>query len=180
MLTELIDTGGPVIYFLIACSVGALAIIFERLIFWVREWTINPLSKCSMCDDVDNDTDNECSIPLATGADCFTSRVADAEASRRSQNFYERATKNLSGLDTVISISPLLGILGTVLGIMKSFHSLDLKHMGAPQEISHGLAEAMLTTAAGLCIAVPALVFYNLFQSMARRRARKIYHCSKV
>lgn len=154
MLIELIDTGGPVIYLLLLCSVGALTIIFERLIFWIREWSVNPINNIS--------------------------KIADSEARIRSQGFYERATKNLSGLDTVISISPLLGILGTVLGIMKSFHSLDLKHMEAPQEISHGLAEAMLTTAAGLCIAVPALVFYNLFQSMARRRARKIYNLSKA
>jgi biopolymer transport protein ExbB len=79
----------------------------------------------------------------------------------------------------VISIAPLLGILGTVLGIMKSFHALDFQHLSAPGEVGHGLAEAMITTAVGLSIAVPTLVLFNFFNSLASRYAGRIYSAAE-
>lgn len=74
--------------------------------------------------------------------------------------------RRLVSLHTIIVISPMLGLLGTVTGLMKCFHLLGNKVSGfEPQEMSLGISEALLTTAAGLVIAVIATIFYNHFFS---------------
>ena len=71
--------------------------------------------------------------------------------------------KNLSVLGTVAAIAPLIGLLGTVWGIMRAFHDMALTGSAAPTVVAAGVAEALITTAAGLVVAVPALVLFNHF-----------------
>ena len=72
--------------------------------------------------------------------------------------------RRLPTLHTIITIAPMLGLLGTVTGLMKSFYLLGNKTVFYnPQEISLGISEALITTAVGLIIAVLATVFYNYF-----------------
>jgi len=66
-------------------------------------------------------------------------------------------------LQTVGNVAPLLGFLGTVLGMIDAFFAVAKAGLGDPSVISAGIAEALITTAAGLIIAVPAFVFYNYF-----------------
>ncbi|HYH05326.1 MAG TPA: MotA/TolQ/ExbB proton channel family protein [Bacillota bacterium] len=74
--------------------------------------------------------------------------------------------QHLAALQTIITIAPMLGLLGTVTGLMKSFYLLGHKvSTYNPQEISTGISEALITTAAGLIIAVIATVFYNYFRA---------------
>ncbi|MFH1957736.1 MAG: MotA/TolQ/ExbB proton channel family protein [bacterium] len=70
---------------------------------------------------------------------------------------------NVGVLGTVSHISPLVGLLGTVVGIIKSFHSIALTGSGGAEVVAMGVAEALITTAAGICIAVPAVILYNYF-----------------
>jgi len=70
---------------------------------------------------------------------------------------------NVGVLGTVSHISPLVGLLGTVVGIIRSFHSIALASAGGSEVIAMGVAEALVTTAAGICIAVPAVILYNYF-----------------
>ena len=183
MLLELISRGGPVMYVLLACSLISVTIILERAWFWLTESKQRNGRKlcCLISEGIDKDK-------LANNT--FLEGIAQLQARgdiqalgkllrKESERAYERSTKYLSGLDTVVSISPLLGILGTVLGIMKSFHALDLQHMTSPGEVSHGLAEAMITTATGIAIAVPTLVFFNFFHSLAARHAAALYKLSE-
>ena len=67
----------------------------------------------------------------------------------------------LNTLGTIASISPLLGLLGTVTGIIKSFNALEAGAAGDPRMLSGGIAEALIATAAGLCVAIPALIAYR-------------------
>ncbi len=69
----------------------------------------------------------------------------------------------LNTLGTIASISPLLGLLGTVSGIIKAFAALGAGGVGDPAALAGGIAEALITTAAGLSVAIPALVFYRYF-----------------
>ncbi|MCL4151004.1 UNVERIFIED_CONTAM: hypothetical protein GTU68_023240 [Idotea baltica] len=85
-----------------------------------------------------------------------------------------RVFRNLRGIETIVAIAPLLGILGTVLGIIKSFSALDLGRLSNPAAVGAGLAEALITTAAGLIVAVPSLVIYNLLRSIGERHLSKI------
>jgi biopolymer transport protein ExbB len=71
--------------------------------------------------------------------------------------------KNLNILGTLGNIAPLIGLFGTVVGIIHAFHAMALNGSAGPSVISAGIAEALLTTAAGLVVAVPAVVFYNTF-----------------
>ena len=73
--------------------------------------------------------------------------------------------KSLKGLSTVATISPLLGLLGTVVGMIRAFIQIE-RHSAAvnPGLLAGGIWEALLTTAAGLSVAIPCLMFYNYFQ----------------
>jgi len=71
--------------------------------------------------------------------------------------------RNTGMLGTMAAIAPLIGLLGTVWGIMRAFHAMSAAGAGAPAVVASGVAEALVTTAAGLVIAVPAVMLYNHF-----------------
>jgi biopolymer transport protein ExbB len=70
--------------------------------------------------------------------------------------------KHMVWLQTIAQAAPLLGLLGTVLGMIKVFASISISGLGDPQALSEGISEAMLTTAVGLAIGIPTLIAYNL------------------
>jgi biopolymer transport protein ExbB len=82
--------------------------------------------------------------------------------------------RGLGLLDTVVTASPLLGLLGTVAGIIKSFTALSVASGGQAAQLSAGVAEALYNTAYGLAIAIPALFFVNIFYGIAEKRAREL------
>jgi len=71
--------------------------------------------------------------------------------------------RNLGILGTMAAVAPLVGLLGTVWGIMRAFGDMALAGSAAPSVVAAGVAEALVTTAAGLVVAVPALMLYNHF-----------------
>lgn len=73
----------------------------------------------------------------------------------------------LGVLGTIASISPLLGLLGTVTGMIKVFNVIAVRGVGHPGALAGGISEALITTATGLAVAIPSLVFYNYFVSKA-------------
>ena len=75
--------------------------------------------------------------------------------------------RSLSMLSTIVAISPLLGLLGTVIGLINAFYSIVVTGSGGPEVVAGGIAEALLTTAFGLIIAIPALVVRNYFFNKA-------------
>jgi biopolymer transport protein ExbB len=78
-------------------------------------------------------------------------------------------TRRLGVLETVAAISPLMGLLGTVLGMIRIFAAVSSAGVGNPEALSGGISEAMVTTAAGLFIGIPALVAYNALDARADR-----------
>jgi len=92
-----------------------------------------------------------------------------------------RLTRRLGVLETVAAVSPLLGLLGTVLGMIRVFATISLAGLGNPETLSAGISEAMVTTAAGLFIGIPALVAYNWLNGRADRIIFDLeYYSSKV
>jgi len=77
-------------------------------------------------------------------------------------------TKSLTPLATLAAIAPLLGLYGTVVGLIRAFNDIAMTGSGGPEVVGRGIAEALLTTAFGLIIAVPALIFYNYFSKKAQ------------
>jgi biopolymer transport protein ExbB len=87
--------------------------------------------------------------------------------------------KNLSILGTLGNIAPLIGLFGTVVGIIRAFHSLAVAGSAGPSVISAGIAEALITTASGLVVAVPAVIFYNYYLRRVNTVMNEIESISK-
>jgi len=85
--------------------------------------------------------------------------------------YLARMRRGLGALDTIITLAPLLGILGTVTGIIQSFELLGEAGIEQPREVVGGIAQALITTAAGLTIAVLTLIPFNWFVSCVERSA---------
>lgn len=75
----------------------------------------------------------------------------------------------LSALGTIAAISPLLGLLGTVFGIIEVFSAITIQGMGDPAKMAGGIAQALVTTAAGLLVGIPALIFHRYFNRLIDR-----------
>ncbi|MCP4572348.1 MAG: MotA/TolQ/ExbB proton channel family protein [bacterium] len=92
-----------------------------------------------------------------------------------------RLTRRLGVLETVAAASPLLGLLGTVLGMIRVFATISAAGLGNPETLSSGISEAMVTTAAGLIIGIPALVIHNWLSGRADRIIFELeFYASKV
>lgn len=171
---EIVRAGGPFMWPIILCSIGAAAIILER--FWtLQEKRVLPRDLTSrLWQLVESNQVNDKVIAaleqnsplgkvLAAGlANRHRSREIMMErledAGRHVVHDLERF---LNMLGTIASISPLLGLLGTVTGIIKAFDALQAGAAGDPRMLSGGIAEALIATAAGLCVAIPALIAYR-------------------
>ncbi len=87
----------------------------------------------------------------------------------------------LGMLGTISAISPLLGLTGTVFGMIRTFAVISEKGIAHPSQLANGISEALITTASGLVIAIPALIFYNYFTAKADRLVLEIEkHCFRL
>ncbi len=77
--------------------------------------------------------------------------------------------RNLGALGTIAAIAPLLGLTGTVFGMIRTFAIISEKGIAHPSQLAGGISEALITTATGLVIAIPTLIFYNYFTNKADR-----------
>ena len=82
--------------------------------------------------------------------------------------------KYLNILSTIASVTPLLGLLGTVTGMIKVFRVIAMGGLGQADQLAGGISEALIATAAGLFVAIPTLVFYNIFAEWADRLILKM------
>ena len=95
-----------------------------------------------------------------TGLDRDTVKEAVQEVGRREAAHLERY---VGVLGTVANVAPLLGLMGTVTGMIKAFTVISVQGMGSPASLAAGISEALVTTAAGLTVAIPAFVAYRYF-----------------
>lgn len=162
---------------ILACSVISVAIIIERS-FALRRSAVVP---SGLSADVDRaisegrlDVDRIASLRrgsalgqvLAAGlatAQSNPARVQEAveEAGRHVVHGFERY---LNALGTIAATTPLLGLLGTVIGMIKVFAAITTSGVGDPQVLAGGIYEALITTAAGLSIGIPSLMFHRYFR----------------
>ncbi len=177
---ELIQKGGITMYPIILLSVIALAVFLERLISLRKEkyvpkafyeQLVNLLKKRNINEAVEVCKANKSALArisetIITNTDLPLSRLLEvAEESGRSEA--SKLDKFLPSLQTIVAIAPLLGLLGTVLGMIKIFDVIALQGTGSAEALSSGIAEALLTTAAGLVVAIPAQIFYFIAKARA-------------
>jgi len=177
---EILQSGGPVMWPLLLCSLVVLTVIIERLLFWFsleRNRNRKLMDEVlSMAETGDWETIREKTAGnrdhiiriLVVGIlhrDFDMGRAMEAEANVMLQ----RMNHYMPVLDTMITVAPLLGILGTVLGIIGSFKMLGSGGIADPRLVTGGIAQALITTAAGLTIAIIAVIPFNYFNSRINR-----------
>ena len=187
-MTELFIKGGPLMYPLLLFSLISLTITFERIIFWLRE---KKRSNTELLEEILEEAQSgDFKKAIVIGEECQDSIIkviVDGLAHRNismsdslelaAHNEIDRMKKGLTILDTIITMAPLLGILGTVLGIIQSFEFLGVSGAEDPKAVTAGIAQALITTAAGLSVAIATLAPYNYFTNKLQETTRKMEKC---
>ena len=176
-MPTLIKEAGIIIYPLILCSVISLTVIIERIFFWINiKKNQNPALRDQIFESCKKQDWDAIKNMTASNKDHIIkilisgivhkkfslSKAMEAAAAQE----IKKMRKYMNIIDTIISAAPLLGILGTVTGIIASFTALGTAGTDQPQVVSAGIAQALTTTAAGLIIAIFSLFFYNFFNAL--------------
>ena len=184
-MLELMQNGGPVMWPLLACSMIALAIIIERILFWFMLLQRKNQSLINRIFTLTEEGDFETAIQEAKDSECLVCRILTNGLAHRNYGLIqsleaaamfeiEKMKRYLSVLDTIITASPLLGILGTVAGIIISFDLLGDAGLEDPKAVTGGIAQALITTATGLSIAIATLLPYNALTRKVEKVTRHI------
>jgi len=179
---ELVRAGGPFMVPIILCSIAAVGILLERLWTLQRkrvlpEELIKKVSQLAESGQVNAKVIEalEKNSPLGRvlaaalanrdrGRDIMMERVQDT-----GRHVVHELERFLNSLGTIASISPLLGLLGTVSGIINAFNAVMLGGMGDPRMLAGGISEALVTTAGGLAVAIPSFIAYRYLRGKVER-----------
>ena len=185
-----LEVGGPILWVLVIISIGAFAVVLERIVFFARnEKNIGDTFKDEILSLVANKKIDEAIALCDTKKSCVASAVKKflqkapkgidvqdyefilKEITIKETSPYE---SKLNLLASVISISPMLGLLGTVTGMIRAFANISKYGTGDTAIVADGIAEALLTTAAGLMIAIPVIVVYNYLNRRLEKMENEI------
>ena len=179
---EIVRAGGPLMWPLILCSIGAAAIILERLWTLQDKRVLPPELARKVWQLVEADQINH-KVNGALEQNSPLGRVLAAGLASRhrprtivmerledtGRHVVYELERFLNTLGTIAVISPLLGLLGTVTGIIHSFNAIEAGGVGDPRMLSGGIAQALIATAAGMCVAIPALFSYRYLRGRVDR-----------
>ncbi len=184
-LYQIILNGGPVMWPLLVCSLAVATAVFERLFFWLaferhrnrklmdEVLTLAESGKWSEIREKAAGARDHVIRILVVGIlhrDYDMAKAMEAET----EALLQRMQRCMPLLDTMITVAPLLGILGTVLGIISSFNMLGSGGIADPKLVTSGIAQALLTTAGGLIVSIAALLPYNYFNTRIDRAVHVI------
>ena len=185
-VVAIIIKGGIVMIPLLACSLISLALSIERLFFWAKiksPQTVQHMLGLAEAGEFDRaiklgkESQHPIARVLAAGLAHRNPAPAKAmEAAAQAQ--IPVLKRRLGALDTIITLAPLLGLLGTVVGMIGSFDIMSQVGMGQPHAVTGGVAEALIATATGLLIAILTLIPYNYFSSRVEREMDAMEHFS--
>ena len=176
-MLELIQSGGWLMWPIIGCSAIAMGIICERL--WALQthkvlpkrlvaqvWSLHKAKQLDRSRLRVLRANSPLGAVLATGLanHKFGREIMKQSIEDAGRQVVYELERFLTTLGTIASITPLLGLLGTVFGMIQIFSDLTHGGMGDPQALAGGIAVALLTTAAGLSVAIPSLMFHRYFQ----------------
>ncbi len=176
---EIIKAGGWVMLPIILCSIVAFAIIAERFWSLQKKRVIPP----NLVADIwagfkDKSFDQEALTSLKQSSSLGRVLAAGLVNLQHEREIMKEAIEEtgrhvvhelerfLNTLGTIASISPLLGLLGTVIGMIKVFSTITTAGVGDASLLAGGISEALITTAAGLTVAIPSLMFYRYFRGV--------------
>lgn len=175
-MIEFFVKGGPVMYPLLLCSLISLTVIIERTWFWIR---VDIHRSLPLVEEVlelfrqgdleairrkTADSPNRILRILITGILHREYNAAKAMEAAAVEEV-KRLRRYMTVMDTMITVAPLFGIFGTVLGIISSFEVLGATGIENPLAVTAGIAQALITTVAGLAIAIVTIFPYNYFNN---------------
>jgi len=179
---DIFDKGGPIMYPLLVCSIIALGVVIDRAIFWLKLGFQREPSLVDVVLELSRQGDWESIRKKTIDAKDYIikilvsgilhrefSMIKAMEAAAADEIKHMR--RFMGVLDTMITVAPLLGIFGTVLGIISSFDILGTAGIEHPQAVTSGIAQALITTAAGLGIAILSVFPYNYFNARVENAA---------
>ncbi|MES9900171.1 MAG: MotA/TolQ/ExbB proton channel family protein [Sedimenticola sp.] len=171
---ELVKAGGWLMLPIIVCSIASMAIIIERLWSLRRQrvvpdnlvaqvWQTHSRGKLTNAHIATVKEGSPLGRMLAAG---LVNRLHSREVMKEAieevgRQVVHELERYLNALGTIASISPLLGLLGTVIGMIKVFSAIMVAGVGNPAVLAGGISEALITTAAGLSVAIPTLMFHR-------------------
>ena len=176
-LLQIINMGGIAVYILLACSIISLGVILERLVTYYKKSRVSKTDflgeiKAELRKGNMGDAEKLCEkydMPVAAVVKAGLKQFGHDE--KAVQGAMEREImvqtvkleKYTSIVGTIGNIAVYIGLFGTVLGIVRSFHNISVIGSGGIPVIIGGVAEALFATATGLFVAIPAVIFYNYF-----------------
>ena len=176
-MNNILISGGWFIWPLLVCSILLISIVLERLWFLQRRLVapkglLRQVQNLIQKDSFHSQNQDEIALSSQLGnllTHCYqyhpNSRdFLEVKAEEKASEIKLLLERNLSMLSTIASISPLLGLLGTVVGMIKVFSNIDINGSANTDLLAAGISEALITTAFGLIIAVPAIIFYRYFE----------------
>jgi len=183
MLLSVLLKGGWMMLPLAICSVIAIAVIIERFLFFR---CINAIHHAETILAMIGDNRIDEAADMANKSELPLIRIMSAGIANRfhfskameavAVNELAIMRRGLPVLDTIVTLSPLLGLLGTIIGMIDSFQIMAFSGMGQPHAVTGGVAEALIATATGISVAVIALVPYNYFSARIEQEAETIEH----
>ncbi len=181
---EILIAGGWLIIPILVCSVVALAVTLERGWYFYRlpaldqaDQMITLTTQGKFTDALSLTEGNPHPVLRVLGAGILA-RASMPEKAMESAGTVEvrHMKRGLPALDTIITLAPLLGLLGTIVGMIDSFGIMAIQGIGQPHAVTGGVAEALICTAAGIFVAVMTLLPYNYFLSRTERLTEHIEH----
>jgi biopolymer transport protein ExbB/TolQ len=188
---ELVSRGGMTMWLLIACSVVSFGVMIERFVYFrrcrinVHEFFLKFRRTHKKADDLGqlivlcDETPGPLPALLKEGVRRVMEKPVrrdelEAQLQRHARYQIVEMEKFLSILATMGAISPFIGLFGTVIGVMNAFRDLASAGSGGATVVASGIAQALVATAAGLIVAVPAVAAYNYFIRVVRRTATEL------
>lgn len=176
-MLEIIQAGGWLMWPILLCSAAATAIIIER--FWALQkrhiapdhllaqiwhWAKNNQINTTQIDSLRKSSPLGCILAAGLVNLQHSREVMRESIEETGHHVVHEMERFLNALGTIASVTPLLGLLGTVFGMIEVFNSINTHGVGNPSEMAGGIAKALITTAAGLCVGIPSLMFYRYFR----------------
>lgn len=189
---DVLTKGGIIMIPLLLCSVFSVAIFLERLVYFIsirsdaqdllsdvkvalRQGRI--LDAMQVAKKVKSPIGSLVMAALSVAgkpADEIRNRIQDAGAVE-----IGKLERNLPYLETIVTITPLLGLLGTVIGIVRNFNILSMAQgLASTSALSGGIAEALIATASGLAVAIPSLLVHSILSARVDRYIGEMNRCS--
>lgn len=179
---EIVRAGGPLMWPIILCSIGAAAIILERL-WTLQEKRVLPRELLQKVWQLVESNQINDKVIAALAQNSPLGKVLAAGLAHRhrpreimmerlqdtGRHVVHELERFLNTLGTIASIAPLLGLLGTVTGIIEAFRAIQVSGLGDPRVLTAGISQALITTAGGLVVAIPAIAGYRYLRGKVDR-----------